>query len=741
MGQRKTTKAVATEVNQAAAQGKGKIGGCRRYPLALAVVSAISAMSQAAYAASDDATSAATATAAAPADPVVLPAVSVTGSSAADTGQHLDTRVDGGALGTRSQLDTPFSTTVVDRKQLDAYQPTKLGDVFMGDASVTDNSDTTNAWANRVSVRGLSLDWANAYYIDGVPFDSYGVTMPYEMFQRVELLKGLSGFMYGFASPGGIINFVMPVAPDKPVRSIDVGFSSNSLWTEHADLSQRFGPNQMFGARVNATHESGGLYNDGHLNRNSVSLALDAQLTKDLSADFKMLDQRRTVDGIESSIQTFSYTGSILPTPINADSPQLNSRGESLTTAFDYYRGRVVYRLAPEWTASLIYGYGTSTRNRDESSLALLNAAGDYTDNRYYGHEGSQSELWQAMLNGTVHTGPFTHQLVFGAQQQTHKDYYEANDFYGAIGTGNIYTQNTNAWYPTFGANTTPSDKITQKVLFASDTIQLTQRWSLLAGLRYTDYAQDSYTNGVVSSQYNENGVLTPTAALMYKLDPSTTIYASYVESLEPGSLVTTPYANAGSVLNPLRSRQYELGIKTAHESWSATAALFRIERGSTYANDQNVYVQDGQTIYEGFEMGAAANLTNQWNIAGSLQYLDTWYAKGSAYNGQRAVGAPRWTLAAHVGYTPAVLSQVEFALDSKYTGNVTLRPDGSLYVPGYMLFNLGATYRTKLAGHDATFRLALDNVFNRNYWEYQTQDYIRPGDPRILSLSAKFAF
>jgi iron complex outermembrane receptor protein len=42
-------------------------------------------------------------------------------------------------------------------------------------------------------VRGMQLDWQSAFKIDGMPFNSYGVTMPYEQLEKVELLKGLTG--------------------------------------------------------------------------------------------------------------------------------------------------------------------------------------------------------------------------------------------------------------------------------------------------------------------------------------------------------------------------------------------------------------------------------------------------------------------------------------------------------------------------------------------------------------------
>jgi len=135
-----------------------------------------------------------------------LPAVRITASQ--DTPLHLNEDVSSGALGTRSQLDTPFSTTIVTDEQLQEMQPAKLGDVFMRDASVSDNSNPYNAWASYVTVRGMQLDWQNAFKIDGLPFNAYGVTMPYEQLESVQLLKGLSGFMYGFGAPGGIVNYV-----------------------------------------------------------------------------------------------------------------------------------------------------------------------------------------------------------------------------------------------------------------------------------------------------------------------------------------------------------------------------------------------------------------------------------------------------------------------------------------------------------------------------------------------------
>ena len=673
---------------------------------------------------------------------IALPAVSVSASAPVNSPQQLETRMSNGALGTRSQLDTPFSTTVVDQEALASKQVSKLGDVFISDASVSDNSDVGNAWASYITVRGLQLDWQNGFKIDGMPFNGYGISLPYEQLERVELLKGLSGFMYGFVSPGGVVNYVTKKPATTPVRSVDFGYRNDGVFSEHVDLSQRFGPDQMFGARINATHEEGKAYNDSYVHRDAVSVALDAQLTKALSVDFNALYQERSTSGQEASLYTGQYVGNSLPQTISSGNSNLNSAGQHLNTNLQLYTGGVHYQFSPDWKASVNYSYSTARRDRNESALYLENYAGDYDDYRYYGIEAHQYSQMQAVLEGKVRTGPLTHQVVLGAAWQKQVNYYEDGNFSGLIGSGNIRSQNTNAYYPSVDVGTYRTSDITQKSLFFSDTISITDRLSVLAGIRYTHYQQRSFdTSGQTASLYAKDGVTTPSFAIMYKLDAHTTAYASYVEALEAGASVGTLYANAGALLNPLRSKQFEIGLKTAHERWSATAAVFRIERGAAYANSQNVYVQDGKSIYEGLEVAGAARLGSQWDVGGSVMALDSWYARGSANNSNRVAGAPTFVLAGHVGYQVPLLEGLELGADTKFTGNTELRASNNLQLPGFLLLNLGATYRTRIGHNDVTLRAALDNALNRRYWEFQYADYVRAGDPRTISLNAKIDF
>jgi len=675
-------------------------------------------------------------------DVAQLPAVTVQAAPVDDTLEHLSAPVNTGALGSRSQLETPFSTTVVTAADIQERQVNKLGDVFALDASVTDNSASYGAWASYLSVRGLPLDWQNSYRIDGKPFLSYVTTLPYDHFEQIDLLKGSSGFMYGFGSPGGLINYVTKRPTDEPVRSVELGYVSKGLLREHVDLGGRAGDDGRFGYRLNVTHTEGNIYNGGSLYQTAASLALDARLTDKLSWDFQSIYQDRKVVGQEPTIYAGQLAGTELPSPVRNDNRKLVGEGPYADNAFRYYSTGLNYQLASDWTLRTDYTYNSTRTRRNESVLFLQNQAGDYDDYRSDYGEAYAYNQWQAMVEGKFATGPLKHQVVLGASWQKQKNDYSANGVYQLQGTGNLYSQNANTYYSDGSLDLYRAAEITQKALFASDTIDLTGGWSVLGGLRYTNYEQKGFDpDGTQSAHYKKNGVLTPTVALMFNFTPQTMAYASYIESLEPGSSVGNTYTNFGALLDPLKSKQYELGLKTSREDWAATAALFRIEKKSEYANAANELVQGGKSIYQGLELSASTRIATYWNVGGSLMLLDSEYKKGSDYIGNRVAGAPKFVAAAQVAYSVPQLPGLKLRADVKYTGTTMLGASNKVEAPDYAIVNIGATYDTRIHGYDTTFRAGINNVADKRYWLYQSPDYVKAGDPRTYSLSASLRF
>lgn len=213
------------------------------------------------------------------------------------------------------------------------------------------------------------------------------------------------------------------------------------------------------------------------------------------------------------------------------------------------------------------------------------------------------------------------------------------------------------------------------------------------------------------------------------------------MESLEAGDRVGTAYTNAGTLLNPLRSKQHELGLKVAHSGWSATAALFRIERGSQYEDGNGALVQNGLSVFQGLELGSATRLGRHWEWRGDLMLLDSGYDKGIDNIGNRVTGAAKVVASTQLAYRLPQLPGLRMHVGAKYTGNTMLRADNSLSTGGYTLWDLGATCDTVIAGHDTTLRASVHNLTDKRHWLYQYANHIKAQAPRRVSVAATVRF
>lgn len=672
--------------------------------------------------------------------------------------QNLGAKVGAGALGNVTQKDTPFSSAVVTSEQIQEQGSQKLGDLFIQDASVSDNTGANTAWSTYLSVRGMDLDWQTSWRMDGKPFLAYSTTLPYEHFEQIELFKGASGFMHGFGAPGAIVNYVTKKPTDTPTRSVSLGYASSSLMRANVDLSGRAGEGAL-GYRLNVTREDGKPANGGKLERNSMLLALDAKLSDRLTWDLQTLYQDRLAKDTEPSIRTSGWwdsgasvyrnvfpDGSALPTPIKNDQT-LVGPGTYTDNKFAHVATGLKYELSPDWQAQANLSRSYSKTRRNEQVLHLENSAGDYNVARADSGERYQFQYADVMVTGKARTGAMRHNIVAGVSwQKQMNDWGDASVYSTNYGTGNIYEQNTVAYNSagSFGdLQVRRQSEILQRSAFVSDRLELNPTWSVLGGLRWTNYEQNSLAaSGAVTSSYEKKGVLTPTVAVMNKLTTDTMAYASYVESLQQGAIVGISYVNAGAVLDPLVSKQWELGLKKDSAMWSGTAALFKVEKATEFANGSNVYVQDGKSIYQGVELGGTARLNKQWSVGSSLMLLDAEYVEGSGTNnGNRVAGAPEQVLTAQVAYRVPQVQGLQVRLGAKHTGETPLRASNKVTVDSYTLFSLGATYDTTVQGYATTFRANVNNLTDRKYWMYQYADYIKAGDPRTLSVSATLHF
>lgn len=628
-----------------------------------------------------------------------------------------------GALGDKTLLDTPYSITVVDKDDIARRQATTIAQIFVNDPSISSfaTAGTTNWWGTQI--RGLGV---RNYYVDGVPLLLYwGGDFPLESIETVEALKGLTGFMYGFGAPGGVISYRTKRATAKPQLTTEFGYRSNSDFFAHLDAGGPVAADGRLGYRINLAGEKGTVYNQAGVERWLASLALDYQLGANLRWYATGTYEDRMLRHEPFQVYWSAYQDSVLPKVtydygrLNIDNSFYQARTLSTATELDW-------TFARNWSAQLAYGYTSKQHHSNKTFADMLNSAGDYNGYVYNFAEMDRNHFAQAMVQGKFETGPLRHSIVAGASFMAYNsefglnDYYYDNDF-----DGNIYQNQPFkiTRFPNFNTGGGPFQE-RQRAVFLSDTLYIGDHVQLVGGARYTRYEiRDTDGDPSVASGYRVSA-LTPTAALIYKPAGHVSIYGSYVEAMEPGSRVGGLYANVGEILPATVSRQYEAGVKYEHGGVSLTGAAFRIERANQIdriVGGLRYLRQDGLTVYKGLEGIASYRVTKNLRLGVGAIHLDAKIREVSPENadliGHMPAEAAKWQLLGNAEYHVAAVPGLSVHGNIRYFDKAPVDTVNALFIPSRTLANIGVQYEARIGGRKVLFTGNVNNLFNVKYW------------------------
>lgn len=672
-----------------------------------------------------------------------LPTVLVVGERDADgsaAAAYRTTATTVGALGEKSWKDIPFSVEVVPRDLLANQQSISMVEALRNDASVTPTTNAIGGLSSQLSMRGIGLDLLDGRKIDGLNVFSWSGDLPLEHFEQIQILKGAGGFLYGFGQPGGTVNFITKRPTDTPVRSVLTSVTGSGTGLAAVDLGGRFGQEDRFGYRTNVVREGGDTYvkDGGRIQRSSGSLALDWRIAPNLLWSADVLTMDRDLKGSTSwglfpnaSGDVGDYAVASPPAPVRG-SRRIYSPFTGYETRAKTWGTHLDWGFAPGWNARLTYRGSTMDRRYTNGTI-YSNARGDYTEEMYSGTDRFKTSDVQGLVTGMMRTGLVTHDLAFGTSRSSKRSYYSSVSGYAVLGSGNLAHPGV---FDDPGLIAAPADTLgsdaVQRSVFASDTLHIGEKWDVVLGLRRSD----------VKDPLNayDRGATTPTVAVIFKPMPWLSAYGSYIESLEQGSTAPVTAANAREVFPPLLSKQVEFGVKTQHKNWSASAALFRIERGLTYTDTSNVFSQSGKTRFEGLEFSLKASLTPAWLVGASALALHTENLEGDeALKGLRAQGAPRQQFAFYSEYK---LPAAGWTLSAgvQHYGARPVDAANTVFLPSYSVFDAGLRYETRLGQTLSTWRLNVDNVGDKAYWQ-ASAGYLTQGAPRTVKLSAQFDF
>ncbi|WP_139672730.1 TonB-dependent siderophore receptor [Pseudomonas sp. F16(2018)] len=657
-----------------------------------------------------------------------------------------------GGLHSTPLLDTPAAVSVFSRQLLDDRQVRKLSEVLQSDASVGESYAPIGYYEN-FNVRGFELNAASSYRVNGQTIAGEQ-NVALENKQQVELLKGLSGLQSGVSEPGGLVNYVTKRPED--VRSLSVSSNEQGERYLATDLGGWFGAERQLGLRVNLAHEDIRSYVD-HADgkRDFASLALDWQINPNAVLELDAEYQHRE----QYSVPGYQLLGGTqLPHGVDPkDHLAWQSWAKPVQNDSLNLGGRFKYQFNDNWNGTLsasrskvvIDDYSAFAWGSSEGSYFGSNGDYDIYDFRSPDDTRRIDEA-QATLDGRFDALGVSHELTVGtsAQRRTLDQRPGYNEWRG---TGNIHT----------GAPAVePSDKpigsserrldSRQYGLFFSDRITFNDNWQTVIGAREVRLDEKTWDQNGVAGRHTRQYQLLPNAALIYKPQPDTTLYASYAKGLSSGGTAPWYASNAFEILAPTLSRQLEVGIKRDWQGMSFSAALFQIRQAYQYARpDENpapTYVQSGQQKNTGLELGASGWVTSNLQIQASAAAIRARVQNSDtvAYEGHQAINVPRLRAALQADYAPPVPGLALLG-GARYSASKYASSAGNVEVGGYTVFDIGSRYRTNIGGYDTVLRLTVDNVFDKRYWrdvgDYLGDNYLFQGAPRTARLSASVSF
>ena len=139
--------------------------------------------------------------------------------------------------------------------------------------------------------------------------------------------------------------------------------------------------------------------------------------------------------------------------------------------------------------------------------------------------------------------------------------------------------------------------------------------------------------------------------------------------------------------------------------------------------------------------------------VLGGVTFLDTQQKDtgNDATEGKQVIGAAKHLLNLGLEYDLPQLDGLTLTGDVIHTGKRYANDANTLKVDGYTTVDLGARYKTQLAGKAVTLKGVIANVTDKDYWSsvggYENTagdngaGYLTLGEPRTLKLSATFDF
>ncbi len=656
------------------------------------------------------------------------PSVPASLSGVVITGERYDYRVPAldslGPLGSTPLLDTPYSVAVLPGEVIRNSQATNFKDVSKYMPLVA-YQEQQGANVLRPQTRGMQGGNFQNSRVDGMTMYAT-VAHAMEQYQQIEVVNGVSASLYGPANPSGMFNFVTKRSTDQDFREAALSYSSDSIATARVDLGGKVDGNGVIGYRLNAVYGKGDAYVDHADQRRLLGdLGIDIRAWSGGVLELNYSDYSLKEKGYPG---WFTY-GQAITLPAAPDPERVGYGQEYAGVDLHTRMGtvRVKQALGADWRFVAGVLHQDSFRDINTPVNNLTSNTGNYTSSFANGFAPRfviTSDT--GYVNGNFGTGGWSHDLTIGTagyKAETYSVTTPATPASVRLGTANIASPvifpEPASGPPDTHLNFNSSDAY-QQGFNVGDTIRFGKRWSARIAVSQDWFHTNNFNaQGAQLTEYRENG-MSPTGSILFKPAANMTTYMTYASSLQTGDLAPGTAANAGSSLAPYRSKQYEVGYKATLAKFDFTAALFRLER--PFANIDpvdRVFKISGEQVNKGLELSGVGEIFRGLTIFGGVTLLDTRLEDTPlpATDGKRYVGAPKVKGNMLFEYRVPGLEGLVALFNYQFSGSRPANDTNTQMAPGYNLVDIGARYSSQLWQQAFTWRLAVNNVTNHQYW------------------------
>ena len=670
-----------------------------------------------------------------------------------------------GILGDKSIMDIPYSEMSMTAKAVELFddpsQP--LANILTNNPSI--RSSTSSPMYSDFSMRGINMN-GNHMMLNGVPsLYSQFTTPPSHVIDRIDITSGPNAGVNGVsmsnngtnsgATPApGTINIVTKRATDKPVTRYTQTFSGRGNTGETIEVGRRFGKDNEWGLRVNAEYMDGKMSLPGaENNEKNIFINFDHRGEKSTTNLFAGHYDRR-INGAQRWFSlTSDYKSSVLP-----DAPDSKNNYDFDGTTKRMYGWIMALnhdqKMDDNWSWFANYGQSNRFGNKDNQSASLkFNDKGEFVGNNYLQmNEIAKNVYAQIGVKGKFETGEVKHNVSLAVDRSWAK-YWSASA--SPKGTTSV-TGTLNNWWFGNDWNTVkvnsgaakPSWEETNVGITIADTLEYGKSSVLLAASKKHEH-MEMYSKGQPAYTYTNDNIL-PTYGFTYKPVENLAMYFGHTESFSRGLMVTNGsdiYTNEGTVMEPVKSKQNEVGVKYQNAGILTTLSYFDIDEANRYdinaGGGMKTKVDDGKNRYKGVELTVNGKLADKWTATGGFMYLNAQRENtaNGTNDGKFVNGVAKWSGVMGLEYKPdedwGIVGRATWVdkayIDSKAIG-------GKTEIPSYVTFDLGVNYKTKINTVPVKLSAMCYNVADKDYWMGRgSSTTIGLSMPRTFMLSAQF--